>query len=400
MNSIKNITPQFYGYKDYSKNNDGKIMLDRADDGKIVIKRKNTINFGNGLLALCDGTKVSEIDWQDLRRGFYLEEDDGKKAFHYCIGGSDAGAVLGLSPYSTALDVYNVKKHINEQAISNDTDYLFKYGHYVEPLIAQGFATLTKLEVFKNDCVFFSETTGFMIANVDYFVREKKGGVSILEIKTPSPDSATAKLAKDGQIPPHYYTQAVLHYPLVLSPAFNVVGTYFAVGSDNILSNIKICHFGRDHEGEKKLLQGENDFVDRLNKDAPPKDSPENRLEKSGLKQTEAKPAAIDLNEAAKAAAVEFAALSAEEKKINEQLTPIQKRKAELQAVICEQLGDAAMATPFIANGKTFTVKWSSYKRESIDKNVLKHQFPDAFAATVQTSVSRKFALSSKEAAS
>lgn len=399
MKSIKSITPPFHGYKDYPVNDEGKILLDRADDGKIVIKRKNVIAFGNGLLALCDGSKVSEADWQDLRRGFYLEETDGHKVFRYCLGGSDAGAVLGVSPYSTALDIYNAKKHTEDQEISNDTDYLFKYGHYIEPLIAQGFAALTKLEVFKNDCVFFNEATGFMQANVDYFVREKNGGVSILEIKTTSPNSTTEQLAKNGQVPPTYYAQAVLHYPLVLSAAFNVVGTYFAVGSDNILSNIKICHFNRDLEGEKKLMSCEQSFVNRLINDDPPKDtsSPEKRIEKRGLKQTEAKPAAVDLNDSAKAATAEFAALSAEEKRINEQLKPIKKRKDELQAIICEQLGDAAMSTPFVVDGKSFVVKWDSYVRETVDKTVLKHKYPEAFAETVKSSISRKFALSNKE---
>ena len=65
MKSIKNITPPFHGYKDYPVNDEGKILLDRADDGKIVIKRKNIIAFGNGLLALCDEANAMEIDLEE-----------------------------------------------------------------------------------------------------------------------------------------------------------------------------------------------------------------------------------------------------------------------------------------------------------------------------------------------
>ena len=401
MKSIPNKTPPFFGYDNYPKDENGKILLDRAEDGKIVIKRKNTISIGSGgLLALCDGSKIAERDWQDLRRGFYLEEQDGTKKYHFCCGGSDAGAVAGVSSYSTALDIYNAKKQISDQEISDSTDYLFKYGHRIEPLIAEGFAALTKLDVFKNDAVFFNEKIGFMQANVDYFVKEVNGGVSILEIKSTSPNSTTAQLANKKQVPPTYYTQAVLHYPLALSGGFNIAGIYFAIGMDNVLSNIKICHYGRDLEGEKELLNSERDFVDRLINDTPPEDtaSPVETLEKSGLQHTEAKPIMIDLDDTAKAAAAEYAALCVEENRINEQLNPIKDRKEELKAIICAQLGEAESANPFNFDGKVYNIKWKSSVTETVDKTVLRTKYSEVFDDTVKTNMTRRFYFSTKEA--
>lgn len=401
MKQIPNITPRFYGYDNYPRDDDGKILLDRAEDGKIVIKRRNTISIGGkGLLALCDGSKISLTDWQDLRRGFWLEDADGRMKYHYCVGGSDAGAILGASPYSTAQDIYNAKKSMKQEVISDETDYMFEYGHKNEPLVAQGFANRTKLTVFKNDCVFFNESTGFMQANVDYFVKHPNGTLSILEIKTTNPNSSTFSLAKDQKkVPPTYYAQAVLHYPMALSTGFNIVGTYFAIACDNSLNNIQFCHFERDIKNEQVLLQAEKDFVDCLNNEVPPKDTtdPSVWLEKSGLKQTEAQPVAVDLDDTAKAAVDELEQLYKEEKRISDMLSPIKKRKEELQAIICKQIGDASSSTTYLKNKKYYTIHWNSYTRKTIDKTVLENKYPDAFADSVRNSVSRKFSISVKE---
>lgn len=398
MKQIPNKTPRFYGYDNYPRDDEGKILLDRAEDGKIIIKRLNTIAIGEGLLALCDGAKIAPNDWVDLRRGFYLEEADRSRKFHYCIGGSDAGAVKGLSSFSSPLDIYNAKKTMEEPNYTDETDYLFKYGHQNEPLIAEGFAALTKMEVFKNDAVFFNEKTGFVQANVDYFIREPGPDhkISILEIKTTNQNSSTYQNAANNEVPLTYYTQAVLHYPLALRDGFNVHDIYFAIGCDNILGNIRICHYKRCVEKEDELLQAEKQFVDCLHNDTPPKDTsgPVQRLERSGLKQADVKPIAVKLDDIAKAAAAELLALNVQEKNLNAQLNPIKKRKEELQAIICQQIGDASMSVPFNIGEKKYVAKWSGTTRETVDKTVLKNKYPTVYEDTVIKTISRKFSLS------
>lgn len=381
MKGIKNLTPHFYGYDNYPRDEEGKILLDRADDGRIVIKRTNTLSFGSGLLALCNGAKISEEDWKDLRRGFYLEESNGTRKYHYCIGGSDAGAVAGKSSYTTAYEIYEAKKFGKDKEISDQTEYMFKYGHLNEALIAEGFATRTKLTVYKNDCVFFNTSTCFMQANVDYFVKvpNSKNKVYILEIKTTSPDSTIYQMSKEEKVPPTYYAQAVLHYPLVLSPAFNIVGTFFAIGCDNNIDRLNFCFFGRDEVGEKNLLEIEKEFADRLVNDNPPKDTstPEQRLEKSGLKTTVAQPIAVELSPSAKSAAAELLAIKAQIQPLKKQLDEYNKRCDELQAILCEDLGEAASSTPFPIKGKKYTISYNSFTKESYDKTVLKCKYPD-----------------------
>lgn len=396
MKQIPNITPRFYGYDNYPRDDDGKILLDRSEDGKIVIKRRNTICIGGkGLIALCDGSKISITDWQDLRRGFWLEEADGRMKYHYCVGGSDAGAILGASPYSTAQDIYNEKKELQSVDHDEATLYRFEYGHINEPLVAQGFAVRSKTDVVKNDAVFFNEKTGFMQANVDYFIRHPDGQLSILEIKTTDANSSVYTLAKDGKVPLTYYAQAVLHYPRVLSDGFNIKDIYFAIGTGNDINAIRFCHFGKNLDGEKKLIEAEKQFVDSLINNTPPADTatPEQQLEKSGLKHAISKPIAVELSDTAIATVSELLAVSEEKERVSEQLKGISKRESELQSLICKDLGDAECSTPFCINGVRFSAHWKSNVRETLNKDIVKAQDPELYDRAVKKTVQRRFSL-------
>lgn len=411
MIKIPNITPHFYGYDNYPRDDDGKILLDRAEDGKIIIKRRNTINIGNkGLIALCDGAKIAKTDWEDLRRGFYLEEKDGTRKFYFLVGGSDAGAIYGVSPYSTALDVFYAKTRSFLKEYDESTLYRFDYGHINEPLVAQGFAIRTKMTgedsddwsrpiVVKNDAVFFNERSGFLMANVDYFVRHPDGQLSILEIKTTDVNSPVYALAKEGKVPLTYYTQAVLHYPMVLSDGFNIKDTYFAVAAGNNIEGIQFCHFGRELEGERKLFEAEKLFVDSLINNTPPADTatPEQQLEKSGLKHAISKPIAVELSDTAIAAVSELLSVSEEKERVSEMLKGISKRESELQSLICKDLGDAECSTPFCINGVRFSAHWKSNVRETLNKDVVKAHAPELYDRAVKKTVQRRFSIKKEE---
>lgn len=400
MKPIKNVTPPFPGYDNYPRDDEGKILLDRADDGRIVIKRRNTIVFGDtGLIALCDGAKISRRDWVDLRRGFYMEEDDGSREYYYCIGGSDAGAIAGLSSYSYVLKIYKAKKSMEAEELPPDKEYLFAYGHVNEELVAQGFALKTGLEVFKNDAVFFNEKLGFAQANIDYFIMHKPGVVSILEIKTTAKDSTTDQLAKNGKVPPTYEAQARLHYPLTIGSAFNIQNIYFAVSSGNTLDDIHKCLYSRDPDGEAELLNIEKEFVKRLKNNDPPRDTrnPQQRLEDSGLKHVESQHIAVELDDNMYSFIEEFVSNKQTIKEIKEeQIKPIEKRNEELQAIICSALGEAECSTPVPVNGKPYVVKWASYEKKFFDKDKALG-YPEFYKSCVTTKTERKFSIAEKK---
>ena len=255
------------------------------------------------------------------------------------------------------------------------------------------------MDVVKNDAVFFNEKTGFMQANVDYFIRHTDGQLSILEIKTTDANSSVYALAKDGKVPLTYYAQAVLHYPMVLSDGFNIKDIYFAVSIGININDIQFCHFSRDPDGEKELLNAESLFVDRLINNTPPNDTatPTERLERLGLTRSESEPLAVELDDIGKAAVVEIEQLSKEKKRLLDMIAPIEKRIGEKQAIICQQLGKATSSTPINKDGKKYTVKWPSLRRTSFDKTVLENKYPDAYKDAVRETISRRFSLTVKK---
>lgn len=134
-------------------------------------------------------------DWLNLRR--------------QGIGGSDAGAVCGLNPYASAMDVYISKKGEKPEQEDYDNEAM-KQGRDFEDYVAKRFSEATGLKVRRSNAVYANEEHPFMIADVDRMLVGHNIG---LECKTASPYSANKW--KDGHVPAHYLIQCY-HYMAVL----------------------------------------------------------------------------------------------------------------------------------------------------------------------------------------
>ena len=122
------------------------------------------------------------------------------------IGGSDAGAICGVNPYSSAMKVFQDKtsKEIEEQ----DNEAI-RIGHDLEDYVAQRFTEAAGLKVRKSNFMYRSRKCPFMIADVDRLVVGEDAG---LECKTAS--AYNADKWADGDIPLHYVMQCY-HYMAV-----------------------------------------------------------------------------------------------------------------------------------------------------------------------------------------
>lgn len=63
------------------------------------------------------------------------------------IGGSDVAAILGISPFRTARDLYDDKLNIASAVDDTGNWVALEMGHLLEPLVAQIFTKKTGLEV-------------------------------------------------------------------------------------------------------------------------------------------------------------------------------------------------------------------------------------------------------------
>ena len=174
-----------------------------------------------------------------------IEKDRWLRCRKRGLGGSDAGAVCGLNPYRTAIQVYQDK-------ISDETDMIdneaMRQGREFEDYVARRFTEATGKKVRRANAMYYDEKNPFMLADVDRVLIGENAG---LECKTASPYMADKW--KDGKIPLSYQIQCY-HYMSV----FQADAWYIAVliyGKKFIYHKIE-----RNEEIIEDLTKIEKDF--------------------------------------------------------------------------------------------------------------------------------------------
>ena len=136
--------------------------------------------------------KMSNVQWLALRKTG--------------IGGSDAGTVCGLNPYSSPMKLFHDKTSEETEELDNEA---VRQGHDLEEYVAQRFMEATGLKVRRSNYMYRSVEHPFMIADVDRLIVGEDAG---LECKTAS--AYNADKWKNGDIPLHYIMQCY-HYMAV-----------------------------------------------------------------------------------------------------------------------------------------------------------------------------------------
>ena len=142
----------------------------------------------------------------------YDNEDDWHKLREKRIGGSDIGAILGVNPYKSIIDVY-IDKTEGSTFKGNAATH---WGHMLEGTVIKEFANRHgELIVYQAP---YSIVDNFFIANLDSVLKDKEtGDYGVLEIKTTS--VWNKKDWEDDVIPQYYYAQ-VQHYLMLTGYKF------------------------------------------------------------------------------------------------------------------------------------------------------------------------------------
>lgn len=119
------------------------------------------------------------------------------------IGGSDAGAVCGLNPYSSPIQIYYDKV---SDTISQYDNEAMRQGRDLEEYVAKRFCEETGFRVRRANAIYYDEKRPYMLADADRLIIGAHAG---LECKTVSPYSADKW--SNGNIPMHYQIQSY-HY--------------------------------------------------------------------------------------------------------------------------------------------------------------------------------------------
>ena len=130
----------------------------------------------------------------DLSRDEWLEQRQKG------IGGSDIAGILGLTPWSSPIKVYQDK--IGELPPTEESEIMY-WGNVLEDVVAREFQKRTGLKVRKRNAILQREDCPFMLANVDRLIVGKNAG---LECKTTN-EFMKSDWKEGEEIPQQYYLQ-------------------------------------------------------------------------------------------------------------------------------------------------------------------------------------------------
>lgn len=139
------------------------------------------------------------------------------------IGGSDAACIVGMNPYRSNVELWEIKTGQVEAEDISDKPYV-KYGSEAE----QHLRELFKLDFpqykvsYVEDNMWLNDKYPFAHASLDGWLEDEKGRRGVLEIKTTNILQSMQREKWNHRIPDNYYIQ-VLHYLMVTEFDFAVL---------------------------------------------------------------------------------------------------------------------------------------------------------------------------------
>ena len=193
---------------------------------------------------------------------------------HNYIGGSEASCIVGMNPYTTNVELWEIKKGRRKAEDISDKPCV-QYGTNAEQYLRELFALdFPKYEVnyIENNSV-LNDKYPFAAASLDGFLVEKETGKKgILEIKTSNIINSTMAKKWDNQIPDNYYIQ-LLHYFIVTEFDFAILKAQLKYDHDgDIFLTTKHYRIEREDiiEDIEYLIKAEKQFSEYIKNDVQP----------------------------------------------------------------------------------------------------------------------------------
>ena len=207
---------------------------------------------------LCDCTGMTNEMWLKCR------EHGPKGNIEYTVGGSDVATIFGLSPWTTPLELWMVKKGRMKPKSPPNPDQL-AMGHMLEPIAAHFYAQRTGNTVTDDNYLYQHTTLEYALANIDRrYKRKEDGEGGVLECKSLTYHKA-ADWA-DGAIPIYYELQ-LRYYLAVLDEKH---GAFSALWGNNPENDLATPHIERVQAKEDIIFEKLDRWIWSLRHDKPP----------------------------------------------------------------------------------------------------------------------------------
>lgn len=283
------------------------------------------------------------------------------------IGGSDAGAILGLNKWKTPFQVYLDKTEPIADDEQSESAY---WGITLEDLVAREFTKRTGKKVRRNNRMLISSEYPWMLANLD---REVVGEDAILECKTTN--AFMAKEWEGDEIPASYIIQ-IQHY-LAVTGAKKAYVAVLIGGQKFIWKEID-----RDEELIQTIIDLERGFwKDHVLKGVPPALDGSSAAEKYLKKKYAlAEPgSSIDLKG-------EFNEQIEKYLGLQESIKELTAKANAIENLLKSEMGDnEAGFTP------KYQVLWKNVVAARFDSKAFKVQHPDLAERFMKEASSRRF---------
>lgn len=307
--------------------------------------------------TIADTRTLSHDEWLALRRTG--------------IGGSDAGAIMGVSPYKGAFSVWADKQGKLPPLEDNEA---MRQGRDLEDYVARRFAEASGLRVRHEYSMLRSVEHPCMLADIDRRIIGERAG---LECKT-SRDITMARY-RNGEYPMEYYCQC-LHYLAVTGwdcwyLAVMVYGTdllIFKICRDEVLDDIEA------------LIRAEEAFwQNHMVLDQPPApDALDSTAAALGSVYPCDDGTTVCADQDADQALTELAALKAQKRALDRQIT---ERENQIKA---------AMGEAEVIAGTSVSATWRSSERTTISKDKLLAAYPYIDMGKItERNIQRRFAI-------
>ena len=207
---------------------------------------------------LCDCTGMTNEMWLKCR------EHGPKGNIEYTVGGSDVATIFGLSPWTTPLELWMVKKGRMKPKSPPNPDQL-AMGHMLEPIAAHFYAQRTGNTVTDDNYLYQHATLEYALANIDRrYTRKEDGEGGVLECKSLTYHKA-ADWA-DGAIPIYYELQ-LRYYLAVLDEKH---GAFSALWGNNPENDLATPHIERVQAKEDIIFEKLDRWIWSVRHDKPP----------------------------------------------------------------------------------------------------------------------------------
>ena len=280
------------------------------------------------------------------------------------IGGSDIGAICGVSPFSSARQIYLAKTHQYEDALkpSDAAIERMRFGSLLEPIVADEYARITGAVLAPINATLVRCDTPWALANVDRLMTHKDmDGIGILECKTTGEynldewDSGEILLSYIYQLNWYFWVTGLKWGAFACLVGGNKFFHYTVFRDDDLINNVLI----------PKATEFWNEYVSKMQE--PPLASVDtdfaNTIYADVVKGSEIALPDDDANILAKTV-VECKA------SIKELEATLEEAKNKLKDLL---------KNTEIGYTQDYVVKWSPRQRRSVSAEILKKNYPDIY---------------------